>query len=161
MGRYPKVPFKYLRGMYCTCHVMTSSFSQICVVVFYTEIITVCTRVLLAGIFRTKLFPTLHFCAVCYFPICSRLYTTVPAKGNTFSWASPSGQRSFCCVVFGPSSLLSDNSAFIFASRESYDESRAFVKRTLVCAWKRLTGVGETLMSKIERSNAANLMLIE
>lgn len=61
----------------------------------------------------------------------SRLQSVNAACG--FSWASPVGQRSFCCVVFGPLSLLSNHSAFTVSSRESYDESPAFVDHVSVC----------------------------
>lgn len=60
----------------------------------------------------------------------SRLQSVNAASG--FSWASPVGQRSFCCVVFGPLSLLSNHSAFTVSSRECCDESPAFVDRVSV-----------------------------
>lgn len=60
-------------------------------------------------------------------------WKAMKSSRSGFSWASPVGQRSFCGVVFGSLSLLSNHSAFTVSSRECYDEIPAFVDRVSVC----------------------------
>lgn len=88
----------------------------------------------------------------------SRLQWVNAARG--FSWASPLGQRSFCCVVFGPCFCCPAILPLQFPLESAMMKALPLLTMCL-CASSLRESVGRHWWMRWSALDAANLMLIE